>query len=206
MKKFIIALAVLFAAVSANAQIGIIGGLTSSKTDLKTAIGDVNNINQYHIGLTYKIGVGNLLAIQPSLIYNMKGSKVSDAIAGAAEVDYKTGFLELPVQVQAGFGIGDIIRIYGIAEPFVGFAITNQAITKVGDIKTDPKQTWDNVKNKMEYGIGLGAGVEVFKHLQVSARYFWNLGSIYDFDVEVAKTSVANGTCNGIVASVAFLF
>ena len=206
MKRIIIALVALFVAASANAQLGIIGGLTSSKTDIKTAVSDVNNINQYHIGLTYKLGLGNLLAIQPSLIYNMKGSKVSEAIAGAAEVDYKTGFVELPVQVQVGFGIGDLVRIYGIAEPFVGFAVSNQRISKLGDITADSGQTWDNVKNKMEYGIGLGAGVEVFKHLQVSARYFWNLGSIYDFDFEAAKTQVAKGSCNGIVASVAFLF
>ena len=104
MKKIIIIAATLLAAWSANAQVGIIA---SSASDIESAAADVKNINQYHVGLTYKLGIGNLLAIQPSLIYNMKGTKIGD-IAGVkdASVDYKTGYIELPVQVQGGFGIG----------------------------------------------------------------------------------------------------
>ena len=70
MKKIIIIAATLLAAWSANAQVGIIAGLTSSASDIESAAADVKNINQYHVGLTYKLGIGNLLAIQPSLIYN----------------------------------------------------------------------------------------------------------------------------------------
>lgn len=204
MKKAIIAIAALFVALSANAQIGIVAGLTSSSTNVEAAVADIKNVNQYHVGITYKIGIGNMLAIQPALIYNMKGTQLGD-IAGLDDVDvnYKTGYLELPVQVQLGFGIGSIARVYGFAEPFVGYAITNQ-VQGIGDTI----KNWDNVKNRFEYGVGLGAGVELFRHLQVSVKYFWNLGDVYGADITFGDVTkdIATSKCNGIAASVAFLF
>lgn len=204
MKKAIIAIAALFVALSANAQIGVVAGLTSSSTNVEAAVADIKNVNQYHVGITYKIGIGNMLAIQPALIYNMKGTQLGD-IAGLddVDVDYKTGYLELPVQVQLGFGIGSIARVYGFAEPFVGYAITNQ-VQGLGDTV----KNWDNVKNRLEYGVGLGAGVELFRHLQVSVKYFWNLGDVYGADITFGDVTkdIATSKCNGIAASVAFLF
>lgn len=204
MKKAIIAIAALFVALSANAQIGVVAGLTSSSTNVEAAVADIKNVNQYHVGITYKIGIGNMLAIQPALIYNMKGTQLGD-IAGLDDVDvnYKTGYLELPVQVQLGFGIGSIARVYGFAEPFVGYAITNQ-VQGLGDTV----KNWDNVKNRLEYGVGLGAGVELFRHLQVSVKYFWDLGDVYGAEITFGDVTkdIATSKCSGIAASVAFLF
>lgn len=203
MKKAIIAIAALFIAfTSANAQFGVVAGLTSSSTNLESAIADVKNVNMYHVGVTYKIGIGNMLAVQPALIYNVKGSRL-DALAGVEDINFKTGYLELPVQVQLGFGVGSLARVYGFAEPFVGLAITNK--TKFGEIVD---KGWDNLAHKFEYGVGLGAGVELFRHLQVSVKYFWNLGDVYGDDIKIGDvvTDVASSKCNGIAASVAFLF
>lgn len=201
MKKLIIAAAALLISVSSFAQFGIIGGLTSSSSNLKDAWANYKAINQYHVGVTYKLGIGNILAIQPSLVYNMKGQKIEEAGSGNLNLQYKTGYLELPVQVQAGFGLGDLARIYAIAEPFVGYAVSNKIVGKLGD-------SWENVKSKFEYGVGLGAGVELFKHLQVSVRYFWNLGAVYGPEIDYAgiKKTIGESKCNGISASVAFLF
>ena len=203
MKKAIIAIAALFIAfTSANAQFGVVAGLTSSSTNLESAIADVKNVNMYHVGVTYKIGIGNMLAVQPALIYNVKGSRL-DALAGVEDINFKTGYLELPVQVQLGFGVGSLARVYGFAEPFVGLAITNK--TKFGEIVD---KGWDNLAQKFEYGVGLGAGVELFRHLQVSVKYFWNLGDVYGADIKFGDVAadIASSKCNGIAASVAFLF
>ena len=206
MKKIIIIAAALLAAWSANAQIGIIAGLTSSASDIESAYADAKNINQYHVGLTYKLGLGNLLAIQPSIIYNMKGTKIGD-VAGIsdANIDYKTGYIEVPVQVQVGFGLGSLARVYGFAEPFIGYAIKNEV--KIENLN-DVDNSWDNVKNKLEYGVGLGAGVEVLRHLQVSVKYFWNLGDVYGQSINIGSISkeISSSKCNGVAASVAFLF
>ena len=169
MKKFIVIVASLLVAVSAHAQFGVVAGITSSSSNLKDAVADVQaqNITQYHVGLTYKLDLG-LIAIQPSIIYNMKGTKLNVANIGATELDYKTGYVEVPVQLQAGLNLG-VARIYGFAEPFVGYAITNQVNSSLAK---DPQATWNNIKSKLEYGVGLGVGVELIKHVQVSAKYF----------------------------------
>ncbi len=203
MKKLIVIVASLLVAVSAHAQFGIVAGITSSKATIDAALSDVQNITQYHVGLTYKIDLG-IIAIQPALIYNVKGAKVSEfkALGDIASFDYKNGYLELPVQVQAGLNLG-VARIYAIAEPFIGYAITNSTQSSNGN-KIDVK--WDEVKNKLEYGVGVGAGVELIKHVQISARYFWNLGNVDKVAIATVTDAVSNKAANGIVASVTLLF
>ena len=213
MKKFIIIAASLLLAANAHAQLGVVAGITSSKTSLQEAKADVNNATQYHVGLTYKMDLG-LLAIQPSILYNMKGAKfegVASALSGgsltADDFEYKTGYVEIPVQIQAGLDLS-LARVYGFVEPFVGYAVANQVKYDI----SNPQATWDNIKNKMEYGIGLGAGVELIKHVQVSVRYFWNLGQNYGQGENASSVIAATAAtlkenkCNGIAASVAILF
>ena len=205
MKKFIVIVASLLIAVSAHAQFGVVAGITSSSSNLKDAVADVQaqNITQYHVGVTYKLDLG-LIAIQPSILYNMKGTKLNVAELSATELDYKTGYVEVPVQLQAGLNLG-VARIYGFAEPFVGYAITNQVNSSLAK---DPQATWNNIKSKLEYGVGLGVGVELIKHVQVSAKYFWNMGSMYGTSIDFAgvKSTIAEQKASGIAASVAILF
>ncbi len=216
MKKLVaVAVAALLAAVSAYAQIGVSAGLTSASTTLEDAAASVKsgNVNQYHFGINYKIGIGNILAIQPGILYNVKGSSFDVSNIGSTSVDFKTGFLEIPVQVQAGIGIGKIVRVYGLAEPFVGYAITNQiTLNSTLASAVEPQKTWDNVKNRLEYGIGLGAGVELFRHLQLSVKYFWTFSDLYgvqnpNLDEIINQVSNINkGNVNGIAATVTVLF
>lgn len=224
MKKLIVLLVAACFAVSAHAQLGVVAGLTSTKNDFKElsnwkAIQDeVKNATLFHVGLTYKIKVlGDFLAIQPSLIYNMKGTKIGEADGAkdfTAGLEAKTGYLELPVQIQAGIGILGVARIYALAEPFVGYAITNSykvgGSINIGGLNiggsSEPQVNFDNLASRLEYGVSLGAGVEIAKHLQVSAKYFWNLGNVYDFDFNKSVEAVKGTKAGGIIASVAVLF
>lgn len=208
MKKLIVIVASLLVAVSAHAQLGVMAGITSSKADLKEAYADVKNATSYHVGVAYKMDLG-LIKIQPAIIYNVKGSKVGNIINKATEgavtagdFEYKTGSIEVPVQLQAGLDLG-IIRAYGILEPFVGYQITNTTQT-TGGTKIDVK--WSEVKNKLEYGVGLGAGVELIEHVQVAVRYFWNLGNASNANIATAYDAVRTQKASGIMASVVLLF
>lgn len=208
MKKVIIAIVALFiGAAAANAQIGIMAGLTSSSSNVEAAFSDIGNVNQFHVGVAYKLGLGNLLAIQPALIYNVKGTSIEDiAEISDLSVDFKTGYIEVPVQVQVGFGVGSLARVYGFVEPFIGLAVSNKVTSSVSDSATS---TWDNVANRLEYGVALGAGVEVFRHLQVAVKYFWNLGNVYGGDIEFSSlysATIGGSKCNGVALSVVFLF
>ena len=204
MKKLIIALAALMVSVSAFAQSGIIAGVTSSSTELKDAADNVKDITLYHIGLTRRISLG-LIGIQPSLIYNVKGTRLEDFDSKA--INFKTGFLELPVQIQVGFPVAGF-RPYAFVEPFLGYAITNGAKGENISVQQLQNIKWDNIKNRLEYGAGLGAGIDLFNRLQVSVRYFWNLGELYDGAeikdyINTGTEVMKNEKCSGIMASVA---
>lgn len=204
MKKLFIVLAALMVSVSAFAQSGIIAGVTSSSTELKDAADNVKDITLYHIGLTRRISLG-LIGIQPSLIYNVKGTRLEDFDSKA--INFKTGFLELPVQIQVGFPIAGF-RPYAFVEPFLGYAVTNSAKGENISVQQLQNIKWDNIKNRLEYGAGLGAGIDLFNRLQVSVRYFWNLGELYDGAeikdyINTGTEVMKNEKCSGIMASVA---
>ena len=107
---FILAIACM-ATVGMNAQrynrasFGIIGGLTSSKSHVKDV--DASSLSLYHVGITAQLPLFSGLAIQPSLLYQVKGTSV-DNIDDAQWKDFQTkvGYLELPVQIQWGPDLG----------------------------------------------------------------------------------------------------
>ena len=234
MKKLFVVLTALFIGVAASAQVGVIAGVTSTTTDINAAKEQLKagDITLYHIGLTTKMDLG-AIAIQPSLIYNVKGTQLSEVyndglVESNYTADFKTGFLELPVQFQIGLNLGGF-RPYVFAEPFVGFAITNEFTKKLETAgveaaveESEASNQWENigndVKDRLEYGVGAGVGIDLLNSLQISVRYYWNMGQLYNGEANKFQGStageVANGfldtmknqQCTGIMASVAFFF
>lgn len=204
MKRIIALLAALVIASSAYAQIGIVAGLTSSSSDMKTAWAEVKNINQYHLGLAFKMDLG-LFAIQPEVVYNVKGQKLSDA-TGFKDINFKTGYLEVPVQLQAGVRLGGF-RAFAFAEPFVGYAITNEVKVDKETIK-GIADNWENIKNRLEYGVSLGAGLDITRATQLSVKYFWNLGDLYGQDIKLGEIThtLQESKCSGIAVSLGLFF
>ena len=176
-----VAAASLLMAAQAHAQFGVIAGLTSSKANAGDAVKDVKNIALYHAGLTYKIDLGAGFAIQPSLVYQVKGAKI-ESIGETSAEQLKSGFVELPIGIQWG---PDLLafRPYAFAEPFIGYQITSS------DKGNASFSDWSSqAKNKFEYGFGLGAGLEIANHIQISAQWFKNLGAMFG---DSAKSSDA---------------
>ncbi len=217
MKKLVIAVAAALLALSANAQVGIIAGVTSTSNSYEEAWANVKDVTKYHAGVSFKLPLPFGFAVQPSVIYNVKGARLEDTTtSGKLEtMEYKTGLLEVPVQAQWGINIAGVVRPYAFAEPFVGYAIDNEV--KASNLTGEnSKEEWDNVKNRLEYGVGVGFGVEILGHLQVSVRKFWNMGNLYSDDGSAVKsfkeavnkttTAVEEGNASGVMASIAILF
>jgi len=192
MRKLTVILVAVLVAISASAQVGVVGGITSSSTRIKDI--DAKNITLYHAGLLYKIPLSGGFAIQPELLYNVKGSKYQP-LADISELDVKTGFLEAGAQIQWGVNI-DEVHPYVFAEPFAGYAL-NTSVS--GEKVTD----WSGIQ-RFEYGLALGFGVEFLKHVQLSAKYFWNIGESYD--ISTFYESVKSAKISGVAISAAILF
>ena len=218
MKKFVFAVAVVAAMVFCtdasaqrynSARVGLMGGFTSSSTSIKNM--DSKSVSLYHVGLTAEIPLFGGFAIQPGLLYQVKGmsaDKFNSSTISESSFETKVGYLEVPVQVQWGLDLL-AFRPYVLAEPFVGFRLGQSTKGEAAD------KLKDNLK-KVEYGLGVGAGVDVWR-LQLSVKYFWNFGKIYDKDGNVGpigdtvkdavKDAVNNGNnFNGVMVSAAFFF
>ena len=187
----------LVLAAGARAQFGIVVGLTSSS--VKMASSDA--ISLYHAGVTGKIPLGSGFAIQPSLLYQVKGANVGH-LDTATDEDFKvkTGYVELPLNFQWGPQLA-AFRPFVFGEPFIGYQITST------DRGNEHIRDWaKQAKNKFEYGVGLGAGLEISNHLQLSVQWFKNLGVMFGAPAEAGAEPLDNiRNFEGIKFSLAIL-
>lgn len=198
-KLFALVAAVLVSVTAAHAQFGIVGGFTFSGSgiDTKNVFSNTKGVALYHAGVSYKFELGPFFAIQPALCYQVKGATLNQNLADIQvgglsqsvmnQFHTQTGFVELSVGLQGGVDLL-AFRPFLLVEPFVGVAVTGkESYCKLVNGVVDGSATNESlnqavmdVKNKMEFGFGVGAGVEVLRHVQLSLQWFMNLGSLYN--------------------------
>lgn len=168
MKKIFAVMVAALIATSAFAKVGLTGGVSLSPNKV-----DFKEIQQWHAGLTWEIPLGIGFSIQPSLLYASKAGLAGDP--GSVEA-FKMGYVQLPVQLLWGPDIAaGNFKPYIFVEPFVGYNLTQNG-------------QWVDVKNVtdvgklFDWGGGLGIGIKVFKHLQITAKYVWSFGNIVNAD------------------------
>lgn len=180
MKKLIV-LAALFATVAAASaqQIGVKGGLTLSTLNGADTPKDNKAMVLYEAGVLWKADLGAGFAIQPALAYQVKGATLKQN----NDVTSKTGFVEASLGAQWG---PDLLafRPYVFAEPFIGYGVTgNESLSISGMPSLDKyNEPLQEAKNKLEYGVGAGFGLEVAGHVQLSCQLFRNFGQLYKAD------------------------
>ena len=201
MKRIIVVVVALFAAITASADgFGIVGGYTSSslkmqETNFKSSAG-------VHGGFAYNLPLGAGFAFQPQLIYNVKGFNWEDFNEGDgsdAMKKMKFGFVELPVQFQWGPDLL-LLRPYLLAEPFVGYAVTGKKVINSDRKKID----FDNMKERFEYGVGIGAGIEIYSKMQLSFKYYWNFEDATQWSDVTGK--VKDRSFSGLLFSLGLFF
>ena len=106
--------------------------------------------------------------------------------------------MELPVSFQWGPDLL-LFRPFVDVSPFIGYGFTHDMASR----------DWESLK-KLEYGLGLGAGLEVWK-LQIVCRYNWNFGPILNqddyvnFDI-IPDAGFGKNNFRGVTLSLALLF
>ena len=176
MKK-VMFIAALFLSMAANAQqFGVIGGMSLSKMDGSDNIKNDKNAVQYQAGVVYKADLGAGFAVQPSLTYQVKGANIdqgNDVVSKS-----KTGFVELGIGAQWG---PDLLafRPFLFVEPLVGYGVTGQETVGASSPSEKYGAALDKAKNKLEYGVGAGIGLEITSHIQLSWQLYRNFGALY---------------------------
>lgn len=202
MKKFIIALAaamMLFSVqASAGGKFGITGGMNFNSAKIKDVKMDAQA--GWNAGITYNLDLPLGFSLQPALVYSQKGALVG---GDKINITQTVGSLNLPVSVQWGPDLL-VARPFVDVTPYVGYSLVNKVKGDVLGVTAE-----DKGKNAFEYGLGVGAGLDVWK-LQVIVRYNWNfgvLGSLKDFTgIKIDDLKSDNETFGGISVHLAFFF
>lgn len=199
MKKLVLlSLALFVCALSLHAQsgFGVKAGFNfNSMSDL-----EYNNIKEsviekktgFHVGVLYKINLPLGLALQPELLYSQKNGSINDKDL-SLNGDFKMHYLQLPVNIQWGLDLM-LFRPFIMVSPYLSYLVS-----KDNEV---PGLRWES--DKLGYGIGLGAGMDIWK-FQVTGKYNWDLGKASEFDWDGTKT-FKGGKNKGFELSLAFIF
>lgn len=166
---------------TAQAQIrfGVKGGVNISGVSGDNISDFVdNNLTGFNIGPTVEWLIDGTIGVEGSVLYSEKGIKFK------GENSHRTGFIEVPLNLKYRFPLEGSIKPYLIAGPYINFRVSGD--DKFSVIKDDIKGQWD-AKN-FGAGLNFGAGVELFKFLQVGANY--GLGLTDNYKLSDGKYSV----------------
>lgn len=203
MKRFLIAVAslLLICSMQASAQgFGVTAGMNFNSTKIEDVKTDVKA--GWNIGVTYGLDLPLGFSLQPSLVFIQKAADYSPVDAVTAL--QKVSSINIPVSVQWGPDL-IVARPFIDVTPYLGYSMSNKLKGNLAGIVKGET----SLANAFEYGVGLGAGLNVWK-LQAIVRYNWNfgtLGKLSDFkDLQIGDFKTENETFGGISVSVAFFF
>jgi len=180
MKKLIV-IAALFASMAAlNAQqFGVTGGMTLSKMNGVSNPKDTKAVVLYSAGVVYKADLGAGFAVQPELLWQVKGANVQENVGALDNIIVsRSNNVELGLGLQWG---PDLLafRPYLFVEPFMGYSLGGKESQKLANADFSNDKALQ-ARNKLEYGVGAGFGVEIASHVQISWQLFRNFGALYN--------------------------
>ncbi len=177
-RNFYFLIGFLFCTSGLFAQLGIKAGVTManeiksfSQTDISNAFSS-QNLTGYQIGLTYqfmpkKTGLGCELGA----LLTQKGSAFNDSlsIGGFIQKGYnELNYLEVPFNLRYRISLG-FLGIYGTAGIYGGYALSGKTVDEANNITQI--QSFQTFMDHLDYGYNLGAGVELFKKIQLGGTW-----------------------------------
>lgn len=166
-KLMLVAIAAIFAFghASADFRMGVKAGLNFNKlhySNLPSYLNDADNRTGWQAGLMAEFTVPIVnIGMDASILYSRQNLDNDEILKNK---DY----LDIPVNLKWKIGI-----------PVIKNIVSPLIYTGPDFLVALNKKTFDNIKTKTcEVGWNLGAGVELFKHLQLQAGYTWGLNSL----------------------------
>ena len=180
MKRILMAMAVCLACCFTTAQaqfkFGLKGGLNVSSVRLNSSVFDGSNRAGFHVGptLEFTLPLG-WLGLEISALYDtykvaMKGE---DENGNLTKPSSTLRYVDVPLNVNAGFGLGSFAKIFISTGPQIAFSLGD---SKILDYKYD-------LKNSL-FSWNAGLNVRLFKHYQVGYTYNVGIGNTAELSVK----------------------
>lgn len=200
MKRILCVLAVLGVAMlagTAAAQTGLVGKGFKAGLAMSTFTGDDNKMDDLspdsRMGLGFggflTFGLGPNFALQPEVLYMMKGAKYEE---GDAKLTYKLNYLDIPVLFKYRFPTAGNTRPNLFAGPVLGFKMSADA-TYEEDGDEETEDVSDMLKST-DFGLTIGGGLDfamASTTITFDVRYTMGMSDIPD-DPDADDVSLKN--------------
>lgn len=172
MKKLLTAVLLFIVTISTaqSLHFGIKGGANFSNINGDVGAFDFSTRTSYHIGGLVEIGIGNIIAFQPEIIYSVQGAKVEDHPT-IDNIDLK--YVNVPLMLKL-YIVGGIVSLE--AGPQFGF-LTDHNLD-------DTMETED-----FDFSVAGGLGVDLNKTFFIQARYIAGMNE-FSKDADVKNSTI----------------
>ncbi|MFA5046355.1 MAG: outer membrane beta-barrel protein, partial [Paludibacter sp.] len=176
--KYFSFLVVLFFSYSTvvNAQLGLKAGVNLANEIKSLNLAEINtsNLTGYQIGLVYqampkKSGLG----VEIGALLSQKGSVIdSTNLDYSIQQGYRElNYIEVPLNLRYHISIG-FIGFYGFGGVYGGYELNGKVVDEI--VGTTQDETFQTFMDHVDYGYNFGAGVELFRKVQLGAT--WSQG------------------------------
>jgi len=158
---------------------------------------DTKNLFGVAFGAAAEIGINDMFAIQPELLYSQHGFSLEDSLLGETiKLDFRPNYLQIPLLVKLKFG-SEPLMVNVLAGPHVGFGIGDITATTtfLGEEDKDTSSWEDAGFSKFDFGITGGVGVSFAAgpgNLGLDIRYQLGLSNIGEDTDDDEKASNRN--------------
>lgn len=185
MKKVLLAVAILAAGLTANAQevnFGAKAGVNFANVSGEDVEDNITRTS-FNVGAVVEFEISDKFSIQPELIYSAQGAKLEEEESDV-DLTLKLDYLNVPVIAKFYAAEGFSLE-FG---PQVGFLLSAKAKAKIGGDsgETDIKDEFETV----DFGLNFGAGYKLDSGLNFSARYNLGLSNVAKESESSVKNSV----------------
>lgn len=178
--KLILLLFIVVFAQIANAQVfGIKGGVNFANMSFSASGIDVSpkSILGIHVGPIAEFELQESLYFNTGILYSLKGYKMKmDFMGETAEASVKFNYLEIPLNFAYKHPLSETSKLFAQAGPYLGYALSGKGES---DGETEDVEFGDGEMKRMDFGIGIGAGIELGS-IAASLNYQLGLANIVD--------------------------
>lgn len=179
MKKIILSLVLLVSFVGAQTASafsfdwGVTGGynLTKLKIDNQSKFFDTNGNSGWFLGVKGNVGLIAGFGLDGALLYNqMKYATTADFGLDAVTISETSRSFAIPINLKYSIGLGKLANVYVTTGPQFDFALGDK---NDKDNATLIVSTFE--QENMTTSWNVGAGVKLFKHLDLGLSYNFGL-------------------------------
>lgn len=193
MKQTSLILLLMLGALAVHAQVAVKAGVNFSNMLFEEDENSIEDLARdgavkFTGGLSFILPLGNVVALQPELLYTQKGAKTSYTVLGQEfTTDLNYNYLDIPLLLRLDIGDthGEGLGLYLNGGPYIGYAFSgkSKAETPVGTVESDIEFNDADDQRRIDYGFALGAGLTL-GNLFFDLRYNHGTNNLLDDDAD----------------------